>query len=118
MDPHQLNQILDNLIANAMRHTTEVSGQRKVDIYLFRHHSLLLPVLEVRDSGPGVPVEEQDALFEPFHTTEKSGTGLGLYICRELCELNQARLDYIQRPGQGGCFRITFAHPKSFGLFK
>lgn len=118
MDPHQLNQILDNLITNAMRHTAEQSGQRKVEIYLFRHHSLLLPVLEVRDSGPGVPVEEQDALFEPFHTTEKSGTGLGLYICRELCELNQARLDYIQRPGQGGCFRITFAHPKSFGLFK
>lgn len=118
MDPHQLNQILDNLVANAMRHTAVENGSRRVEIYLFRHHSLLLPVLEVRDHGPGVPADEQDALFEPFHTTEKDGTGLGLYICRELCEINQARLDYIQRPGQGACFRITFAHPKSFDLNK
>lgn len=118
MDPYQLNQILDNLVSNAMRHTSVVNGKRQVELCLFRHHSLLLPVLEVRDSGKGVPTEEQEALFEPFHTTEKQGTGLGLYISRELCEGNQARLDYIERPGLGACFRITFAHPKSFGLNK
>lgn len=118
MDPHQLNQVLDNLVANAMRYTREQNGQRTVAICLFRHHRLLLPVLEVRDSGAGVPAEQQDALFEPFFTTDKKGTGLGLYISRELCESNQARLDYVSRPGQGACFRITFAHPKSFGLNK
>ena len=117
MDPYQLNQILDNLVGNAMRHTTSRDGKRIVELSLFRHPSLLLPVLEVRDYGPGVPPDEQDALFEPFYTTEKQGTGLGLYISRELCEGNQARLDYIDQPG-GGCFRITFAHPKSFGLQK
>lgn len=118
MDPYQLNQILDNLVSNAMRHTALDNGRRIVELFLFRHPSLLLPLLEVRDSGQGVPVEEQDALFEPFHTTDKHGTGLGLYISRELCESNQARLDYIDNLGQGACFRITFAHPKSFGLDK
>lgn len=118
MDPYQLNQILDNLVSNAMRYTTQQDGKRIVKLYLFHHPNLLLPVLEVRDSGPGVPTAEQEALFEPFHTTDKQGTGLGLYISRELCESNQARLDYIDHPGQGACFRITFAHPKSFGLNK
>ena len=118
MDPHQLNQVLDNLVGNAMRYTAEKEGKRTVQLLLFRHHSLLLPILEVRDEGPGVPAEEQDALFEPFFTTDKQGTGLGLYISRELCESNQARLDYIDRPGQGACFRITFAHPRSLGLQK
>ena len=47
---------------------------------------------------------------------QKQGTGLGLYISRQLCEINQARLDYIDRPGKGGCFRITFAHPKQSGI--
>ena len=117
MDPYQLNQILDNLVGNAMRHTACKEGRRIVELSLFRHPNLLLPVLEVRDYGPGVPADEQDALFEPFFTTEKQGTGLGLYISRELCEGNQARLDYIDLP-DGGCFRITFAHPKSFGLQK
>ena len=118
MDPHQLTQVLDNLVTNAMRYTSEHNGKRTVEIILFRHHSLLLPVLEIRDTGPGVPVAEQDALFEPFFTTDKQGTGLGLYIARELCESNQARLDYVARPGLGACFRITFAHPKSSGLEK
>lgn len=118
MDPFQLTQVLDNLVSNAMRHTAVQGGRKIVDIVLFRHRSLLLPVLEVRDQGAGVPASEQEALFEPFHTTERQGTGLGLYISRELCESNQARLDYIDRPGQGGCFRITFAHPKSFTLNK
>ncbi|WP_161628728.1 ATP-binding protein, partial [Pseudomonas aeruginosa] len=51
-------------------------------------------------------------LFEPFFTTESKGTGLGLYLSRELCESNQARIDYRNREEGGGCFRITFAHPR------
>ena len=47
-----------------------------------------------------------------FYTTDNKGTGLGLYISRELCESNQARLDYKPREGGGSCFRITFAHPR------
>jgi signal transduction histidine kinase len=47
-------------------------------------------------------------IFEPFFTTAASGTGLGLYLARELCELNRARLSYEPRRGGGSCFRITF----------
>ncbi|NLC08951.1 MAG: sensor histidine kinase, partial [Gammaproteobacteria bacterium] len=68
------------------------------------------------DEGPGIPESEQQSMFEPFFTTDSKGTGLGLYISRELCEANQARLDYSPRDGIGSCFKITFAHPKSYGL--
>ena len=53
-------------------------------------------------------------MFEPFFTAKEvgKGTGLGLYISRELCQSNQARLDYKPREGGGSCFRITFAHPR------
>jgi two-component system sensor histidine kinase PilS (NtrC family) len=48
-------------------------------------------------------------MFEPFYTTATSGTGLGLYIARELCDINQARLSYHPVDGGGSCFRIQFA---------
>ncbi|MAE22943.1 MAG: PAS domain-containing sensor histidine kinase, partial [Pseudomonas sp.] len=66
----------------------------------------------ILDDGPGVPPDQEQPIFEPFYTTENKGTGLGLYISRELCQSNQARLDYKPREGGGSCFRITFAHPR------
>ena len=69
------------------------------------------PYLNVIDRGPGVADDKLPKLFEPFFTTESSGTGLGLYISRELCEANQARLNYQPEPEGGSCFRISFAHP-------
>ena len=71
-----------------------------------------LPTLEVIDYGPGVADEHVGHIFEPFYTTEASGTGLGLYISRELCESNQARLEYQAGSPTGSCMRIPFAHPK------
>ena len=68
--------------------------------------------MEVIDHGPGVAAEHVGHIFEPFYTTEASGTGLGLYISRELCESNQARLEYQTVTPTGSCMRITFAHPK------
>ena len=69
-------------------------------------------MLEVLDDGPGVPDEQLQNIFEPFYTTDNKGSGLGLYISRELCESNQARLDYQRRQGGGSCLRITFAHSR------
>ena len=69
------------------------------------------PYLNVIDAGPGVSEEQIDRLFEPFFTTERTGTGLGLYLTRELCEANQARITYTRHEGGGSCFRIIFAHP-------
>jgi two-component system, NtrC family, sensor histidine kinase PilS len=61
--------------------------------------------IDIHDDGPGVAPEIQAHLFEPFFTTEAQGTGLGLYIARELCEGNGARLEFVE--GAGGHFRIT-----------
>lgn len=114
--PHQLDQVLTNLVSNAMRYSRPVDSQYIVHINLYRHPDSQLPILEILDNGPGIPEDKQQAMFEPFFTTDSKGTGLGLYISRELCEANQARLDYLPRKGGGSCFRITFAHPQSLGF--
>ena len=65
-------------------------------------------VVEVTDRGPGIPDAVITQLFRPFYTTSEHGTGLGLYIARELCHANGARLDYLPRgAATGSCFRIT-----------
>lgn len=110
MDPHQLDQVLSNLVENGMRYSSKSNVKSQVWLHLYRDPQTNLPTLEVHDDGPGVPTEDQQNIFEPFFTTENKGTGLGLYISRELCESNQARLDYRPRNGGGSCFKITFAH--------
>lgn len=112
MDPHQLTQVLTNLVQNGLRYSSQCHPQGQVWLDLFRDPISDLPVLEVLDDGPGVPDEQLQNIFEPFYTTDNKGTGLGLYISRELCESNQARLDYQRRQGGGSCLRITFAHSR------
>lgn len=111
MDPHQLDQVLSNLVENGMRYSSKLHTQGQVWLILYRHPQTDLPTLEIHDDGSGVSVDDQQNIFEPFFTTENKGTGLGLYISRELCESNQARLDYAPRDNGGSCFKITFAHP-------
>lgn len=116
MDPNQLTQVLDNLVQNALRYSARQNdGRGQVWLKLFRDAESDLPMLEVLDDGLGIAKEQLGKLFEPFFTTESKGTGLGLYISRELCEGNQARLDFNNREEGGGCFRITFAHPLKQG---
>lgn len=112
MDPQQLLQVLHNLVQNALRYSAQVHEQGQVWLKLSCDPKSDLPVLEVIDDGPGVPDEKVPLIFEPFFTTESKGTGLGLYISRELCESNQARIDYRRGDNGGSCFRITFAHPR------
>jgi len=102
-DRYHLHQVLWNLCRNAYRHGSQQSGS----IRLVASKGLAENVvqLDVIDDGPGVPPDAQAHLFEPFFTTESTGTGLGLYIARQLCEANQATLDYIEL-APGGQFRI------------
>ena len=115
MDPNQLIQVLTNLVQNGLRYSGQQHQQAQVWLRVFRDETSDLPVLEILDDGPGVAPEQLQNIFEPFFTTESKGTGLGLYISRELCESNQARLDYRQRDEGGSCFRIVFAHPRKLG---
>jgi two-component system, NtrC family, sensor histidine kinase PilS len=104
-DRGHLNQVLWNLCSNAMRYCSKRPGSVKMST---RKSADGVVSLEVCDDGAGVSPTMEQQLFEPFFTTESSGTGLGLYIARELCEANGASLEYVRRPEGGACFRIIF----------
>jgi two-component system sensor histidine kinase PilS (NtrC family) len=114
-DPSQLTQVLANLLDNALRHSEAHSGERWATLELGTDAASGRPWLDVRDRGAGIGAVEQLRLFEPFFTTSRTGTGLGLYISRELCAMNRATLEYRPPtpagPATGACFRIGFAHP-------
>lgn len=109
-DPEQLAQVVTNLCSNALHHSELATGRREAEIAVYRHNERDCAILDVIDNGPGVPAEHRDKIFEPFFTTGKSGTGLGLYIARELCEANQASLFSCQTGDNQSCFRVEFAH--------
>jgi two-component system, NtrC family, sensor histidine kinase PilS len=111
IDKSQLDQVLTNLVSNAVRHSREHIGQPYVRLEGGIVPSTERPYLNVVDRGGGVPEENLEHLFNPFFSTAIGGTGLGLYISRELCEANQARLLYSRHADGGGCFRIAFNHP-------
>jgi two-component system sensor histidine kinase PilS (NtrC family) len=112
-DPEQLTQVLINLIQNGMRYSERRHGQARIRLRLFLEAERQQPALDVLDDGEGISPAVADNLFEPFFTTESKGTGLGLYISRELCQANRARLDHIPDQQDGACFRLTFAHPQT-----
>ena len=110
MDRSHLRQVLWNLCDNAVKHASETGGIL-VDIQVDRLQGQGRLYVEVRDHGLGVDAATAEKMFEPFYTERSGGTGLGLYISRELCELNRATLLYLDRPGGGSIFRIVFADP-------
>ncbi len=102
-DRQHLDQVLWNLVRNAWRHGRKQAGSVRIVVGQSPLPASL--VLDVMDDGPGVAREAQPHLFEPFFTTEAQGTGLGLYIARELCEGNGARLEHVDG-SPGGHFRV------------
>ena len=68
--------------------------------------------IDVLDEGPGIPEQARKNLFHPFFTTSSHGTGLGLYIARELARANQGDLLYMRR-ANGSCFRLTLPKAES-----
>jgi two-component system, NtrC family, sensor histidine kinase PilS len=111
VDPGHLGQAVTNLVLNGLRYSKQHTGTATVMLQGGIDSTTDRPYLNVIDAGPGVSAEQVDRLFEPFFTTERTGTGLGLYLTRELCEANQARITYSRHEGGGSCFRIIFAHP-------
>ena len=112
-DPGKVQQVLYNLLSNAVKFTPEggeviVSAERIVEGGVTTGVAL-----SVTDTGPGIPEDMRDLIFEKFrqidasHTREHSGTGLGLAICRELAEMLQADLSLVSAPGRGASFRLT-----------
>jgi two-component system sensor histidine kinase PilS (NtrC family) len=112
MDPTHLHQILWNLCDNAVKYASEAAGAIAVELSCGVLEPSGRPYLEVADRGPGIRPDKVEQIFEPFYTSQPGGTGLGLYISRELAERNGAALRYQPRPGGGSAFRIVFADPK------
>lgn len=112
-DPSHLSQVVTNLIENAMRYSEQNSGERWVKLVISRDKDTELPYLDILDKGPGVPSKDEDYIFEPFFTTSHEGSGLGLYLSRELCEANYASLNYFTGDtAEDRYFRIGFSHPE------
>jgi len=102
-DPRHLNQILWNICRNGWRHSQQKESSLMISLIESPHTKTV--TLAIKDDGTGVSDEVIHHLFEPFITTESSGTGLGLYIARELCEANGGRIQY-QQTDNGSLFLI------------
>jgi two-component system sensor histidine kinase PilS (NtrC family) len=95
-DRSHLNQVMWNLCRNALRYCRKQPGSILLRVRPGPRQGTIL--LSVVDDGAGVAEALRGHLFEPFFTTASSGTGLGLYIAREICEANGATLEYVDRP--------------------
>jgi two-component system sensor histidine kinase PilS (NtrC family) len=112
VDPTQLQQILWNLCQNALTHGRNASGDNPaVELRVGRHASNGRPCLEVIDQGPGIAGENMERVFEPFFTTAPRGTGLGLFLARELAQANGITLLHETPPRGGSLFRLVFSDP-------
>ncbi len=96
-DPEHLRRVLVNLLDNAHRHAGDEAGAILLRLGARDDRRV---VLQVASDGATIPAEVERHLFEPFFSTRSRGSGLGLYICRELCERYGARIEYRQRPAQ------------------
>jgi len=95
-DRSHLNQVMWNLCRNAVRHCRRRPESIRIHVATVRADTVVK--LDVIDDGPGITPEVRARLFEPFFTTAAGGTGLGLYIAREVCEANGATLDHVETP--------------------
>jgi len=107
----QLEQVLTNLCENGLRYSEKATGARHLSIEVKNSEIDGNPEMHIMDDGKGIPEEFTTQIFEPFFTTEQSGTGLGLFICREICEANRARLSYQREYNGKSTFQINFTNP-------
>jgi two-component system sensor histidine kinase PilS (NtrC family) len=108
MDPDQLYQVMWNICENGIRYS---QNKPLIEISCDIHRESQRPYIDIIDTGSGINSEISEHLFEPFITSESKGTGLGLFIARELCETNQATLNLYSNTDEGCIFRINFSHP-------
>jgi two-component system sensor histidine kinase PilS (NtrC family) len=113
-DPEQLYQVMSNLCENGLRYS---QGTPLLELSIGVGADTGRPFLDVRDQGQGMTSAVKAQIFEPFFTTESKGTGLGLYIAREICEANQASMHLLSNSSAGCCFRIHFSSGDQFSVF-
>lgn len=120
VDEHQIEQVILNLFLNAMDAMVEggklTVRTRKRELSLVEQkqagvklsgEKLGYVLVEVQDTGPGIPAHLIDKIFNPFFTTKPEGVGLGLSICTRLVEENRGKLDVVSKPGEGTTFIVA-----------
>jgi len=107
-DTGQLHQVLWNLCSNAVNHARMDSASVAINIQGGITMDSSQPFIDVIDNGPGIDEDIAQQIFDPFFTTRTEGTGLGLYITKEVVESNRAKIKHIALPTGGTCFRIYF----------
>ena len=112
-DRGQLHQALWQLLENAIRHAGHEGVAPLVTLRMENQPATGYCVITIADNGPGIPEEQITKIFEPFFTTHKQGSGLGLYISRQLCEVNQAELTVDSTVGNGTRFHVRLALARS-----
>ncbi len=112
IDPGHLQQVMWNLCQNAFKYGHRGEQGAHVTLSAGYLNGDGAPVIDVTDQGEGVAEKDRERIFQPFFTSSPDGTGLGLYICQQLCASNQADLSYIASEG-GSTFRIAMAAPPS-----
>jgi PAS domain S-box-containing protein len=107
-DPHQLHQVVVNLVTNAHHAMREVATPRALTLVTRADPAPRRVLLEVNDTGPGIPSEIQGRIFEPFFTTKPpgQGTGLGLSLCQGIIEDHGGSIRVESRPGHGATFLV------------
>lgn len=111
-DPTHLHQVMWNLCRNAVKYAKENVADLHIDIQGNHPRHTRDIMLSIIDNGKGVPTKNIERLFEPFFTTSTKGddgTGLGLFMARELCLSNGASLEYVNLTSGGSCFRMIFS---------
>jgi len=107
-DSGQLHQVMWNLCSNAINHSQMELSNIMINLRGEIDEIIDQPYLDIIDNGPGIDEETQANIFDPFFTTSSEGTGLGLYITKEVIESNRAKIRHIPLSTGGTCFRIYF----------
>ena len=112
-DQSQLHQAVWKLLENAMRHAHLDAAIPQVILSMKHLKGTGYCVITVEDNGPGIPEDNLERIFEPFFTTHKQGSGLGLYIARQLCDVNRAEITVDSVLGSCSRFHIRLALARS-----
>lgn len=107
-DPEQLHQVFWNLCSNAITHSGLETHQLSIKLHGYLSEENQQAILDIIDNGHGIDEDTAGHIFEPFYTTSTEGTGLGLYIIKEIIENNRAKIEHIDQTNEGSCFRIYF----------
>ncbi|MBT8252262.1 MAG: HAMP domain-containing histidine kinase [Nitrosopumilus sp.] len=92
-DPRKIEGVMSNLLSNSVH---AVEGHGEIDVTLSSDSEFV--IIQVKDSGPGIPDTELDKIFEPMYTTKNTGTGLGLVICKSIIEQHGGSISVSNKP--------------------